>query len=109
VDRVEPQAIGIIGGVVGTAVGIAGGVIGVRASVRNTETAAERRFMVRSSAMLVLAMVLLIGVPLALSLAGVLPRWAYWAAFALFFVFLGPAIAYVNRRQAELRRRDPAP
>jgi len=103
----EPQTIGLIGGIAGTAIGIAGAVVGVRGSLRNTQTPPERRFMVRSSVLLVAVMALLIGVPLLLSLMGVLPRWAYWTAFALFFVLLGPAIARINRRQAELRRHTP--
>lgn len=104
----EPQTIGLIGGIAGTAIGVAGAVIGVRASVRNTETPPERRFMIRSSAALVALMALLVGVPLALSLLGVLPSWAYWTAFAAFFVLLGPLIVRINRRQAELRRQPPS-
>ena len=97
----NPGTIGLIGGVGGTVIGIMGGVIGSYFSIKNTTTPAERSLMVRFVIALWTAVVVLIGVPLALSIAGIIPRWTYWACFALFFVVLGPAIWWVNRRQAE--------
>ena len=100
----NPGTIGLIGGVCGTVIGIIGGIIGSCFSIKNTTTPAERSLMVKCVVAVWAAVVGLIGVPLALSIAGIIPRWAYWAFFASFFVVMGPAVYWVNRRQAELRK-----
>ncbi len=94
---------GILGGVLGTVIGIGGGVLGTYFSIKNTKTTAERRFMIRYAVAIWLAVVILIFVPITLSLLGVIPVWAQWAMFGLFYVLLMPSIGWANRRQAALR------
>jgi hypothetical protein len=42
-------------------------------------------------------------------LAGVLPYWAYLVVMCVFFVMLGPAIAWANRRQRRLEKQTREP
>ena len=94
---------GISGGVLGAVLGIGGGVLGTYCSIRNTRTAAERRFMIRYSMVIWLAVLSLVLLPVALSQFGLIPVWLQWALFALFFVLLVPSIVWANRHQAVLR------
>jgi len=100
----EPGAIGLIGGIGGSVIGLMGGAAGRYFSIRNTKTPAERAFMVKVSVAAWLGLCILVILPLALSMSGIIPRWAYWACFALCFVLLGPGIRWANKRQAELRK-----
>jgi hypothetical protein len=94
---------GMIGGVLGTAIGIGGGVLGTYCSIRNTKTAPERRFMIRFSVVLWLAVILLVLVPSTLSPFGIVPAWLQWVLTALFFMMLVPSTVWANRHQAHLR------
>ena len=94
---------GLAGGVAGAVLGLLGGVYGTWCSIRSGRSAAERRFLVKVSAVTWGALLLLIGLPLALSWARVIPQWLYWVAFALFFAPLVPFILWANRRQTALR------
>jgi len=96
---------GLIGGIAGSAIGIGGGIVGTYFSIKNTKTPAERRFVVQVAIATWAALILLLGLPLALSLAHVIPQWAYWITFCLFFVLLGPGINWMNKRQRKLRGR----
>ena len=94
---------GVLGGVFGAVLGIGGGVWGTYCSIRNTKTAAERRFMIRYSVAIWLAVLSLVLLPVALRQFGLIPVWLQWALFALFFVLLVPSIGWANRHQAVLR------
>lgn len=104
----DGATIGIIGGVAGALIGVAGGVVGTWASVHTTRTPEERRFVVRVSTILWAALIVLLGVPLALVLLGVLPLWLTWVPMTVAFIALGPFIRWANARQATLRG-DPGP
>ncbi len=97
----DGSTIGWIGGIAGAVVGLAGGVVGTWASVTNARTPEERRFAVRSAVVLWLAVGIL-GLMLALMLAGVVPDWAYWVVMGVFFTALGPGMALMNRRGRRL-------
>jgi hypothetical protein len=97
---------GAIGGVLGTVLGIGGGVFGTHCSIKNTRTAAERRFMIHFSVAIWLAVVSLVCVPVALSQFGLISVWFQWTLFALFFVMLVPSIVWVNRHLVGLRGTD---
>jgi len=100
-----PGTIGLIGGIAGSVIGIGGGIVGTYFSIKNTNTPAERRFVVQVAVATWAALILLLGLPLALSLAHIIPQRAYWITFCLFFVLLGPGICWMNRRQSELRKQ----
>lgn len=99
----DGATIGIVGGVAGTLIGVAGGVAGTRASVRATRTPEERRFVLRVAVVLWVALGVLLGIPLALVLLGVLPIWLTWIPMTAAFIALGPFIRWANARQATLR------
>jgi hypothetical protein len=94
---------GAVGGVLGALLGLGGGVFGTYCSIKNTKTAAERRFMIRYSVVIWLAVIALVLLPVGLSRFGLIPVWLQWALFTLFFLMLVPSILWANRHQAYLR------
>jgi hypothetical protein len=91
------------GAILGSAIGVAGGVLGTWASIRYTQTPAERAFMVRcaiGSWIAVLAFVAtLILVPAPY-------RWFLWIPSVALMVV---AIPWMNRVQARLRNETALP
>ena len=94
---------GVVRGVLGALLGLGGGVFGTHCSIKNTRTAVERRFMIRYSVVIWLAVIALVLLPVGLSQFGLIPVWLQWALFALFFLMLVPSILWANRHQAHLR------
>jgi hypothetical protein len=94
---------GMVGGVLGALLGLGGGAFGTYCSIRNTRTAVERRFMIRYSVVIWLAVISLVLLPVGLSQFGLIPVWLQWALFALFLLMLVPSILWANRHQAYLR------
>ena len=94
---------GMAGGILGATLRLGGGAFGTYCSIRNTRTAAERRFMIRYSVVIWLTVLSLVLLPVALSQFGLIPVWLQWALFGLFFVLLVPSIVWANRHQAVLR------
>ena len=99
----DGATIGIIGGVAGAVIGTAGGVAGTWASVRATRSPQERRFVVRVSVVLWVALGLLVGFPIVLVLLGLMPLWLSWIPMTVAFIALGPFIRWANARQTALR------
>ena len=97
---------GLSGAVLGPILGLLGGIFGIWMSIKNTKSTRERRFMVTMSIAFWVAPVLLIAVPMVLSLTGVIPKWAYWPSFALFFVLLVPSIIWGNARQRRIQKEE---
>jgi RNA polymerase sigma factor (sigma-70 family) len=97
---------GISGAVLGPIVGLLGGIFGTWMSIKNTSSARERRFMVTMSIICWIGLVLLIAVPLVLALTGVIPKWAYWTFFTIFFVLLVPSIVWSNARQQQIQKEE---
>ncbi len=93
---------GISGAVLGPLIGILGAILGSWASIRNTQSPRERRFMIRMSILMWLLLAGLMGV-LTLALVGMIPRWAFWACFAAFFALLPPLIMLTNARQRQIQ------
>ena len=84
----------------GAVMGVLGGIVGAYVSIRNTKTAAERRFMVRASIWA------WIGISAFLVVLFLLPspwRWLIWVPYA---ILLPLGIRYVNRRQTAIRQGD---
>lgn len=86
-----------IGGSIGIVLGIAGGYFGVRASLRNTTSAVERRLVWRFSAIvLLLIAILLAGIAL-------IPPPYNWLTWIPYTILLVISIRIANRLQSELR------
>jgi len=102
----DPGTIGLLGGIAGSAIGVFGASIGTYFSIKNTRTSLERRFVVKCALGMWVSGILLIVLPLALSLTGVIPIWFYSITYALFFVVLVPTILWANKRQAALRENS---
>lgn len=100
----DPGTIGLIGGIVGSAIGVLGAIIGTYFSIKNTKTAAERRFAVKCALGVWVAGTLSIGLPLVLWLVGLIPQWLHWAAYAMFYILLVPTIFWAEKHQAVLRK-----
>jgi hypothetical protein len=92
-----------VSAILGTLLGLGGGAFGTYCSIKNTRTAAERRFMIRSSVVIWLVVIFLVLVPSTLSAFGIIPVWLQWVLIALFAGMLVPSIVWVNRQQAHLR------
>jgi hypothetical protein len=98
------------GGLLGALVGLGGGVFGTYCSIKTTRTAMERRFMIRYSVVIWLAVISLVLLPVALSEFGLIPVWLQWGLFTLFFLTLVPSILWANQHQAHLRApQGPTP
>jgi len=100
----DPGTIGLIGGIVGSAIGVFGAFIGTYFSIKNRRTSAERRFVVKCALGMWVSEILLIVLPLALSLIGVIPQWFYSVTYASFFILLVPTIHWANKHQVALRK-----
>ena len=100
----DPGTVGLIGGIVGSAIGVLGAFIGTYFSIKNTRTSAERRFIVKCAIGMWVSGILLIFLPLALSLIGVIPQWFYLVTDALFFILLVPTILWANKHLVTLRK-----
>jgi len=89
-----------IAGLVGGILGCVGGAIGTYFSIRNTNTAAERRFMVRASVWIWLSVILYLVI-----LFQIPPAWR-WVLSIPYAVLLSIGASYINRRQAALREPE---
>jgi len=100
----DPSTLGLIGGIVGSVIGVLGAFIGTYFSIKSTKTAAERRFAVKCALGVWVAGTLLIGLPLVLFLAKLIPQWLYWVTYIMFYILLVPTILWANKRQVALRK-----
>jgi RNA polymerase sigma factor (sigma-70 family) len=94
------------GAILGPILGLLGGMLGTWFSIRNTNSPRERRFTIRMALLVWLLLFVLVGLPLTLALAGLIPKWAYWSCFAVFFVILLPLIFWSNAHQRRIQIED---
>jgi zinc transporter ZupT len=88
--------------ILGSCLGIAGGVIGTWASIRNTRTPAERRFLIRCS------LAVWAGVILFMLALYLVPQPYSYLLWPLYIVALLGGIRWINLRQAKLREAGGA-
>lgn len=91
---------GWIGGIAGGILGLAGGVIGTYFSIRNTNGLLERSFMIKAAAVCWSAILIFIGLLLALPNPW---RWFMWIPYS---ILLPAGIIYGNRRQQAIRQKE---
>jgi uncharacterized membrane protein YfcA len=92
--------IGIIGGIVGGVLGLMGGILGTYCSIKNTNGPKEKTFMIKSS------IVAWIGIILFLALMFLLPnhyRFYLWIPYA---IILPIAIIKGNKIQTKIRQEE---
>ena len=99
-------SIGLIGGIVGSVIGLIGGIYGTYVSIKNTKTPEEKSFMIKMSLFTWFSMIFLMGLPLILSLLGIIPKWSPFVGLSIFWCIMTPVIIWGNKRQAELRQGD---
>lgn len=102
---------GMAGGLLGTIGGLIGGIIGTRASIINTKSPRERRFMVNMSWILYAGTLAYVSILWMLKvLARSYPRdlitTAYVVASVMWFVGLIPLIFWTNHRQRQIQIED---
>ena len=93
---------GVIGGTIGAIVGIIGGIVGTYFSIKNTQSPAERAFMIKAS------IVVWVAITLFLVLMFLLPnpyRIWLWVPYG---ILLPLGIMKMNRRIAEIRESESA-
>lgn len=96
---------GLIGGILGSVLGCLGGALGTYFSIRNARPGPQRRFMIKSSVAMWIIVLIMAGMIWA-SMTGLLPQWTVWLAQGLFFILLGPAIYFGNKRYANLAKDE---
>jgi Ca2+/Na+ antiporter len=94
--------IGVIGGLIGAGMGLLGGLIGSWASIHNTTSARERRFVLKAVATLWLAGLVFF------ALLFLLPTPFKMLLWILYGILLPVAIIVWNRRQERIRREEKA-
>jgi RNA polymerase sigma factor (sigma-70 family) len=92
------------GVILGPIIGLLGGLLGTWCGIRNTKSFRERRFMIRMLLLVYVLLFVLVGLPLTLTLAGLIPPWAYWSCLGVFFVILVPLIfwSYAHQRRIQI-------
>lgn len=91
---------GWIGGLAGGLIGLAGGIAGTWCSIRNTRGPRERAFMVRASAVCWIAVMLFLGLMIALPAP---IRYFLWIPYA---ILLPTGTVYWNRKQRLIRQQE---
>jgi len=99
-------AASLSGAILGPVIGVLGGILGAWCSIKNTNSPRERQFMIRMTICVWLLLFALIGLPLTLALAGLIPKWVYWSCFAVFFTLLLPLIVWGNAHQRRIQIQD---
>lgn len=96
----DPQTLGLYGGIAGGVIGTLGGLVGTAVGVANTNGPRERAFTVRCAVLICTAMAV------CLSAAFLLPGQFRFVAMVPLFLALPWAIRAGNRRQEALRREE---
>lgn len=99
-------AAGFSGAVLGPILGLLGGVLGSWCSIKNTNSPRERRFMIRMTVLLWLLLFALVGLPLTMVVAEMVPPWICWSCLGMFFVLLLPLIFWGNARQRRIQSEE---
>jgi len=91
------------GTILGPILGLLGDLLGVWCGIRTTSSPRERRFMIRLVLLVCGLVFVLIGLPLTLTLAGLIPRWAYWSCLGVFFAVVLPLIFWSKAHQQRIQ------
>ena len=91
---------GWIGGIAGGVIGIACGIVGTYFSIKNAKWPRERSFVIKSAAVCWIAILIFLGLLLALPDPY---RWFMWISYG---ILLPLGITYGNRRHQAIRREE---
>jgi len=99
-------ATGVGGAVLGPILGLLGGILGSWCSIKNTHSPRERRFMIGMTVMAWGMIFVLLGMPLTLTLAGLVPTWSVFVGQGVFFIFLVPLVLWADAHQRNIRIQE---
>lgn len=91
---------GVIGGTIGCVVGGIGGIIGTYFSIRNTNGARERKFMIKMAVLVWSLIIVFVGLLL------LLPNPYRWFLYLPFGLLMGMGIPYLNKKQQLIRDEE---
>ncbi|SHK41274.1 hypothetical protein SAMN02745181_3757 [Rubritalea squalenifaciens DSM 18772] len=91
---------GTLGAIIGSGIGLLGGIAGSYFSIRNTQSAVERRFMIKAT------LNFWLGISIFLTLLFTLPGNYGPLAWTPYAIFLPLGIRHFNRRQMEIRSKQ---
>ncbi|MDD4872545.1 MAG: hypothetical protein PHR77_18500 [Kiritimatiellae bacterium] len=94
------QMWGWAGGILGCIIGLAGGIFGTYCSIKNTNGPRERAFMIRSSVVCWIVIILFLGLMFALPSPY---RYFLWIPYA---ILLPLGIIFGNRTQQRIRKEE---
>ena len=92
--------VGLVGGLIGGTIGVIGGAIGTYASISNTNSAAERAFMIKASVVVWVAIILF------LILLLTLPKPYNFLMWIPYGIFLPLGIIKMNKTVASIRAAE---
>ncbi|WP_316365441.1 hypothetical protein [Candidatus Thiodiazotropha sp. CDECU1] len=96
----DGQTVGFIGGALGAIIGLMGGAVGTYFSITNTESPAERAFMIRVSVYAWIAIIIF------LALLLLLPKPYNFYMWGVYGVFLPWGIHYINKNVKAIREAE---
>jgi RNA polymerase sigma factor (sigma-70 family) len=96
-------AAGLSGAILCPILGLLGGLLGAWCGIRNTKSPRERRFMIWVTIFTELLIFAVLGLPLTLALAGLVPPWVCWLCAVVFLVILWPLIFWSNAHQRRIQ------
>jgi RNA polymerase sigma factor (sigma-70 family) len=97
---------GFSGAILGPIFAILGSILGAWYGVRSTPASRGRRFLIWMTLYAWLLGLVVLGVPLAFALVGLVPWWAWWLSTAVFLILLLPLIVWSSARQRRILVED---
>ena len=82
--------LGIAGGILGTVLSLSATLAGAHFTLKNADNAAEKSFIIKTTAIIWLSFVITMILPLSLSMAKLIPSWIPYASICLFWVIVIP-------------------
>ncbi|MEW8030382.1 MAG: hypothetical protein AB2792_09785 [Candidatus Thiodiazotropha sp.] len=96
----DGQTVGFIGGALGAVIGILGGVVGTYFSITNTNSHAEKKFMIKVSFFVWVAIIIF------LALLLLLPKPYNFLMWGVYGVLLPLGIHYINKKINAIRQLE---
>ncbi|PUB91294.1 MAG: hypothetical protein DBP01_03100 [gamma proteobacterium symbiont of Ctena orbiculata] len=96
----DGQTVGFIGGAFGAVIGIIGGIVGTYFSIKNTNSQAEKNFMIRVSIFVWIAIIIF------LALLLLLPKPYNFFMWGIYGVLFSVSVHYINKKINTIRESE---